>query len=203
MPANLPVRRLRPAHWLALALGLAATMCSASLSVYAPSGMPTGKTVTAEQLWEELNHALPADVWVAPLECAKYEVISAHWMRRTFLPALKRQMKEFWDKKIPENDSAGNCSGFALVCRLMLSLSAMEAHACAPAVATVIVRQEKSFGGLSATMEDHCVAFVLTDEGPWIIEVQAQTTCIRADERTKIKVSSASQPASKFLCVRE
>jgi hypothetical protein len=37
----------------------------------------------------------------------------------------------------------------------------------------VIVRQEKAFGGLSATMEDHCVAFVLTDEGPWIIEVQS------------------------------
>ena len=94
-------------------------------------------------------------------------------MRRDFLPALKHQMKQLWDKQIPQTDAAGNCNGFALVCRLMLNLSAMEAHACAPATATVIVRQDKGFGGLSATNEDHCVAFVLTDEGPWIIEVQS------------------------------
>jgi hypothetical protein len=49
----------------------------------------------------------------------------------------------------------------------------MDAGARAPATATVIVRQEKPFGGLYATKEDHCVAFVLTDEGPWIIEVQS------------------------------
>jgi len=141
--------------------------------VSAPTGMPTGKTVTAEQLWEVFDHALPPDVWVSPLENSKYEVISAKWMRREFLPALKQQMKMLWGRRIPEEDSAGNCSGFALVCRLMLSLSAMEAHARAPAAATVIVKQEKPFGGLSATMENHCVAFVLTDEGPWIIEAQS------------------------------
>jgi len=49
----------------------------------------------------------------------------------------------------------------------------MEAHARAPATATIIVRQENPFGGLSATMENHCVAFVLTDEGPWIVEAQS------------------------------
>jgi len=159
--------------------GFAALLCFAALSaragidVYTPTGMPTGKTVTAEQLWEEFNHTLPPNVWVSPLENRRYEVISARWMRRDFLPALRQQMKQLWDKRIPEEDSAGNCNGFALVCRLMLSLSAMEAHACAPATATVIVYQAKPFGGLSATKEDHCVAFVLTDEGPWIIEVQS------------------------------
>ena len=45
--------------------------------------------------------------------------------------------------------------------------------ACAPATATVIVRQKKAFGGLDATNVDHSVEFVLTDEGPWIIEVQS------------------------------
>ena len=145
----------------------------AGMSVYTPGGMPTGTTVTAEQLWEQFNHALPPNVWVSPLENRRYEVISARWMRRDFLPALKQQMKELWGKNIPQEDSAGNCNGFALVARLMLTLSAMEAHACAPATATVIVHQDKPFGGLTATKEDHCVAFVLTDEGPWIIEVQS------------------------------
>ncbi|MEJ1970969.1 MAG: hypothetical protein WDM96_00110 [Lacunisphaera sp.] len=55
----------------------------------------------------------------------------------------------------------------------MLNLSAMEARARAPATATIVVYQEKAFGGLSATKENHCVAFVLTDEGPWIIEAQS------------------------------
>ena len=55
----------------------------------------------------------------------------------------------------------------------MLGLSAMESHAHAPATATVIVYQAKPFGGLSATQENHCVALVLTDEGPWIIEAQS------------------------------
>jgi hypothetical protein len=162
-----------PARWLAVAVGCVAVSAWASLQVYAPAGMPTGKTVTAEQLWQEFDQALPPDVWVSPLESSQYEVISADWMRRVFLPALKRQMKSLWDKNIPEDDTAGNCNGFALVCRIMLSLSAMEAHARAPATATVIVKQDQPFGEMSATKVDHCVAFVLTDEGPWIIEVQS------------------------------
>jgi hypothetical protein len=145
----------------------------ADLEVYAPTGMPSGRTVTAEQLWQEFDQSLPAGVWVSPLESRKYEVISAKWMRQEFLPSLKQQMRTFWKEGVPEDDTAGNCNGFALICRLMLSLSAMDAHACTPATATVIVHQEKAFGGLSATKEDHCVEFVLTDEGPWIIEVQS------------------------------
>ena len=135
--------------------------------------MPTGQTVKAEQLWEEFDRTLPAGVWVSPLENTEYEVISAHWMRRSFLPALKGEMKDLWARRIPQENTAGNCSGFALVCRLMLGLAAMESHARAPATATVIVKQDKPFGGLDATRENHCVAFVLTDEGPWIIEVQS------------------------------
>ena len=158
---------------LAVLLGLAPLPVRGGLDVHTPSGMPTGQTVTADQLWQEFDHSLPPNVWVSPLENRRYEVISARWMRRDFLPALKQQMKILWDKNIPQEDSAGNCNGFALIARLMLSLSAMEAHACAPATATVIVYQARPFGGLSATNEDHCVAFVLTDEGPWIIEVQS------------------------------
>jgi hypothetical protein len=135
--------------------------------------MPTGNTVSAVELWNEFDRMLPPGVWVSPLENTRYEVISARWMRKAFLPALKLQMKALRERRIPEENSAGNCNGFALVCRLMLSLSAMEAHASAPATATVIVRQEKPFGGLYASKEDHCVAFVLTDEGPWIVEVQS------------------------------
>lgn len=166
-------RCLCPLRRAVALLGFAAATGWASLEVSAPSNMPTGKTVTAAQLWEEFDHALPPNVWVSPLESSRYEVISAKWMRRDFLPALKEQMHLLWRKKIPEEDHAGNCNGFALVARLMLSLSAMEVHARAPAAATVIVHQDQPFGGLAATQEDHCVAFVLTDEGPWIIEVQS------------------------------
>jgi hypothetical protein len=166
-------RFIRPVLLLAVVLAFAAIPSWAGMGIYAPSGLPTGKTVTAEKLWQEFDRTLPPDVWVSPLENSEYEVISAKWMRQTFLPALKREMKSLWDDGIPQENSAGNCNGFALICRLMLSLSAMQAHAHAPATATMIVRQEKSFGGLSATMEDHCVAFVLTDEGPWVIEVQS------------------------------
>lgn len=158
---------------LAAVLALAAATCRADLYVLAPTGMPTGKTVTAEKLWEVFDRVLPPNVWVAPLESTEYEVISAKWMRRQFLPALKDQMKLLWENRIPEEDTAGTCSGFALVCRLMLGLSAMDAHARTPAVATVIVKQERAFGGLSATKEGHCVIFVLTDEGPWIVEAQS------------------------------
>jgi hypothetical protein len=177
---------------LAVALGFATATSWADLRVTAPTGMPVGTTVTAEQLWQEFDRTLPKDVWVSPLENSHYEVISAKWMRREFLPALKLEMKTLWARNIPEEDSAGNCNGFALVCRLMLSLSAMEAHARAPAVATVIVKQTKPFGGLSATMEDHCVAFVLTDEGPWIIEVQsgAYTKISDYPNRSTIKLVS-------------
>ena len=173
-------------------LGLAVATSWADLRVTAPSGMPIGTTVTAEQLWKEFDRTLPPDVWVSPLENSHYEVISAKWMRREFLPALKQEMKTLWARNIPEEDSAGNCNGFALVCRLMLNLSAMEAHARAPAAATVIVKQAKPFGGLSATMEDHCVAFVLTDEGPWIIEVQSGDYTKIADypNRSTIKLVS-------------
>ena len=176
-----PRRFARTVRTAVLALALAGVTAWAGLDVYAPGGMPTGRTVTAEQLWQQFDQTLPPGVWVSPLENNVYEVISARWMRRTFLPALKQQMKNLWAQGIPEEDSAGNCNGFALVCRLMLSLSAMSAHARAPATATVIVHQEKPFGGLSATMEDHCVAFVLTDEGPWIIEVQSATYTRIAD----------------------
>jgi hypothetical protein len=165
--------RLLPLAGLAVLLGLAVPPARAGIDVYTPTGMPTGTTVSAEELWKQFDRTLPPNVWVSPLESRRYEVISARWMRRDFLPALKQQMKMLWDKNIPQEDSAGNCNGFALVARLMLALSAMEAHACAPATATVIVHQDRPFGGLSATREDHCVAFVLTDEGPWIIEVQS------------------------------
>lgn len=175
-----------------LGLGLATLTVRADLHIYAPSGMPTSKVVTAEQLWQEFDRALPAGVWVSPLENTEYTVVSARWMRRAFLPALKSQMKTLWDKQLPEDNSAANCSGFAMVCRLMLGLSAMESHARAPATATVIVYQGKPFGGLTATNEDHCVAFVLTDEGPWIIEVQSGAHIALADypNRESIKLVS-------------
>jgi hypothetical protein len=162
---------------LAAVVGLAPSTTLADLDVYAPSGMPTGKTITAEQLWQEFDHSLPPDVWVSPLESKKYEVISAKWMRRSF---------------VPEDDTAGNCNGFALICRLMLTLSAMDSHASSPAAATVIVKQERAFGGLSATRENHCVAYVLTDEGPWIIEVQsgAYTQIGAYPNRENIKIVS-------------
>jgi len=163
------------AWWLAIVLGIAAGAARADLRVVAPTGMPTGRTVTAQELWREFDRSLPPGVWVSPLESSRYEVISAQWMRRSFLPALQREMRLLWDKGIPEENTAGNCSGFALVCRLMLNLSAMAAHAHGPAAATVIVKQDRSFGGLSATKEDHCVSYVLTDEGPWIIEAQSGT----------------------------
>jgi hypothetical protein len=162
-----------PALLLAITLGLMATQVRADLEVWAPSDMPIGKTVTATQLWQVFDGSLPPGVWISPLENAEYGVISAKWMRRTFLPAAKRQMHSFWDQRVAEENSAGNCNGFAMVFRLMLGLSAMDSHAPAPATATVIVRQENPFGGLSATKENHCVAFVLTDEGPWIVEVQS------------------------------
>jgi hypothetical protein len=185
-------KRILPACLLAAVLGFTTLTTRADLEVYGPSGMPTGNTVTAAQLWQAFDHALPSDVWVSPLESSRYEVISAKWMRREFLPALKHQMKLLWKEGVPEENAAGNCSGFALVCRLMLSLSAMDAHACSPAAATVIVRQERPFGGLSATKENHCVAFVLTDEGPWIIEAQsgAYTTIDAYPNRGTIKLVS-------------
>ena len=160
---------------LALAAVLACSTAAvrADLQLVAPSGLPLGRTVTAEQLWAEFDRALPPGVWVSPLQNLQYQVIPARWMRRTFLPALKRQMATFTDRNLPADNSAANCNGFALVCRLMLSLSAMSAQAAAPAAATVIVFQGRPFGGLAATDEKHSVAFVLTDEGPWIIEVQS------------------------------
>ncbi len=177
---------------VAAAFGLALLTARADLRITAPTGMPVGKVVTAEQLWQEFDRALPAGVWVSPLENTEYAVIPAKWMRRSFLPALKEQMKSLWAHGIPEENAAGNCNGFALVCRLMLGLSAMEVHARAPATATVIVHQDKPFGGLSATKEDHCVAFVLTDEGPWIIEVQSGTYVSLSDypNRGTIKLVS-------------
>ena len=186
------IRRQGLVSCLSVVLSLALVSTLAGLDVYAPSGMPIGKTVTAEQLWEEFDRTLPPDVWVSPLENNRYEIISAKWLRGTFLPALKQQMKELWTRGIPEQDSAGNCNGFALICRLMLSLSAMSVHARAPATATVIVSQEHPFGGLSATMENHCVAYVLTDEGPWIIEAQSGEYVKIADypNRTTIKLVS-------------
>ena len=158
---------------LALALGLAVAAARAEVHVAAPSDMPSGRSVTALELWQEFDRTLPPGVWVSPLEAKRYEVISAKWMRHSFLPALQKEMRMLWDKGVPEENTAGNCNGFALVCRLMLSLSAMAAHAHGPATATVIVKQDQAFGGLSATKEDHCVSYVLTDEGPWIIEVQS------------------------------
>jgi len=173
MRTNAPYSVTSAFRGLAVALALAALTARADLRISAPAGMPVGKTISAEQFWQEFDHTLPAGVWVSPLENREYEIVSAHWMRRSFLPALAEQMKVLWAKGIPQEDSAGNCSGFALVFRLMLGLSAMESHARAPATATVVVYQGKPFGGLSATQENHCVALVLTDEGPWIVEAQS------------------------------
>ena len=158
---------------LAAALAWSTAAARADLQISAPGGLPLGRTVTAEQLWQEFDRALPPGVWVSPLQNLEYQVIPAQWMRRSFLPALKHQMATFTRKNLPAENSAANCNGFALVCRLMLGLSAMSAHAAAPAAATVIVYQGRPFGGLGATDEKHSVAFVLTDEGPWIIEVQS------------------------------
>ncbi len=183
---------MRRALGMAVILALAAVPGRADLYVSSPEGMPTGKTVTADQLWEIFDRTLPPNVWVSPLESSEYEVMSARWMRRQFLPALKEQMKTFWRDRIPEDDTAGTCSGFALVCRLMLSLSAMDVHAHTPAVATVIVWQGKPFGGLDASKENHCVIFVLTDEGPWIVEAQSGAYTKIADypNRETIKLVS-------------
>lgn len=180
-----PIRPGRPglwaAGWLAAGLALAGLTARAALSVTTPTGMPVGRTVTAEQLWEELDRTLPDNVWVSPLQNPAYEVISAKWLRRSFLPALKRQMASLEKTITPADDSAANCGGYALMCRLMLGLSAMAAQGRAPATATLIVQQGKPFGGLPATKENHCVAYVLTDEGPWIIEVQTGTHVPAAD----------------------
>src|SRR6185312_12327104 len=95
------IRVARAFRALVAALGLATLTSWAGLDVHTPANMPTGQTVTAEQLWQEFDRTLPPNVWVSPLENRKYEVISARWMRRDFLPALKQQMKQLWDKNIP------------------------------------------------------------------------------------------------------
>ncbi|MBI5771491.1 MAG: hypothetical protein HZA93_27195 [Verrucomicrobia bacterium] len=177
---------------LTLTLTLATGIARAELHLSAPGGLPLGPTVTARKLWEEFDRALPAGVWVSPLENKEYLVISAQWMRRSFLPALNRQMELFSQQNLGADHSAANCNGFALVCRLMLGLSAMAARAPAPATATMIVHQSAPFGGLEATRENHSVAFVLTDEGPWVIEVQSGEYVKLADypNRSTIKLVS-------------
>jgi hypothetical protein len=180
-------------RWLlAAALSLTFFSARAALEISAPNGMPVGNTISAEKLWEEFDHTLPAGIWVSPLESSNYEVISAKWMRQSFLPALQQEMKHLWKRGVPKENTAGNCSGFAIVARLMLTLSAMAAHAHTPAAATVIVKQQNPFGGLDATQEDHCVAYVLTDEGPWIVEVQSGAYSKIADypNRETIKLVS-------------
>ncbi len=179
------------AGWVLGVVVAVATSCG-GISVSTPTNMPIGQTITAEHLWEKFDASLPPGVWVAPLESSDYEVISARWMRQSFLPALRAQMIELWHRGLPKDNYAANCSGFAAVGKLMLTISAMVAHAHTPAVAIVIVKQDQPFGGLDATREDHCVAFVLTDEGPWIIEVQSAEYIDIADypNREKIKLLS-------------
>jgi hypothetical protein len=177
---------------LALVLAWATAAAGADIRVAAPGDMPVGATVTAEQLWQEFDRDLPPGVWVSPLQNLEYQVISAQWMRRSFLPALKRQMASFTRQNLPADNTAANCNGFALVCRLMLNLSAMSARAAAPAAATVIVFQGQPFGGLEATEEKHSVAFVLTDEGPWIIEVQSGEYAKLADYHNRATIRLVS-----------
>jgi hypothetical protein len=190
IPGLLP-RPAPAARWLALLVLVAAT-ARAELRLSAPSDLPPGKTVTATQLWQEFDRALPPGVWVSPLQNENYQIIPATWLRRSFLPALKREMASLRRQDLAADNSAGNCNGFALVCRLMLGLSAMAARAPAPATATVIVHQAAAFGGLPATRENHSVAFVLTDEGPWIIEAQTGQHVRLADypNRAAIKLVS-------------
>jgi len=184
------LRQLRPLAWFAGAV--LAVAAHAGINLYAPDGMPTGRSVTATELWETFDQALPPGIWISPLENERYEVVSARWLRRTFLPALRRQMQEFRARDLPARGRAANCNGFALVCRVMLNLSAMAARAHGPAAATVIVHHAQAFGGLPATDEDHSVAFVLTDEGPWIIEAQsgAYTPLSAYPNLTQIKLVS-------------
>lgn len=169
-----------------------ALVTRAELQLTAPGGLPHGKTVSAQKLWEEFDRSLPPGVWISPLQNEEYLIISAQWLRRSFLPALNRQMDQFARQKIGAENSAANCNGFALLARLMLNLSAMATNAPAPATATMIVHQAAPFGGLSATQENHSVAFVLTDEGPWIIEVQSGEHVKLADypNRSTIKMVS-------------
>ena len=159
---------------LALGLILTTATAGARLDVETPRGeMPRGKTVTAEALWESLNAELPANVWVSPLENKEYEVISAKWMTKQFLPQLSRIMDDFRASHLPEDDTAGNCNGLGLVGKLLIELSAIEVHAKAPAAASVIVKQQFAFGGVDATKVGHYVLLVLTDEGWWVIEAQS------------------------------
>jgi hypothetical protein len=169
-----------------------ALVARADLRLAAPDDLSGGPTITAEQLWQELDRALPPGVWVSPLQNHEYRVIPAAWMRRSFLPALNRQMGQFAKQRIGADNSAANCNGFALICRLMLGLSAMAANSPAPATATLIVHQAAPFGGLEATRENHSVALVLTDEGPWVIEVQSGEHVKLADypNRSTIKMVS-------------
>lgn len=171
----------RGAAAVMLALVLAGTSSSANLRFMAPGDMPTGRTITATELWEELNRTLPAGVWISPLQNETYQVVSAKWLRRTFLPSLRRQMKQIWDQRLPADNTAANCNGFALVCRLLLNISALSTQDSAPATATLIVQHERPFGDLPATHVPHSVAWVLTDEGPWVIEVQSATPIALSD----------------------
>jgi len=122
---------------LAVVLTWSVATAQADLRLVAPADMPSGKTITAESLWQEFDRDLPPGVWISPLQNLEYQVISAQLMRRSFLPALKRQMATFSRQNLPADNSAANCNGFALVCRLMINLSAMSARAAAPATATV------------------------------------------------------------------
>ncbi|HUL53323.1 MAG TPA: hypothetical protein VLT83_07940, partial [Opitutaceae bacterium] len=59
---NPQARGSRLARWLAVVLAITAATGQASVHLWAPSGMPTGKTVTAEALWEVFDQALPPEV---------------------------------------------------------------------------------------------------------------------------------------------
>lgn len=136
-----------------------------------PPALTAPATVTNQALLTEAQKLLPAGAYLGPLLDETYAVVPQAWLKEQFLPFYRREVARV--RQLGSEDAeASDCDNYGTFIRHTLALAGWIGHTAQPAVAHVIVFQEKAFSGLGRTRERHSVCLILTDAGWQVIEPQ-------------------------------
>ncbi|WP_221029617.1 hypothetical protein [Actomonas aquatica] len=136
-----------------------------------PPPLDVDHLVSAQELLEDARQLLPSGGFVGPLLDEQYAVIDHGWLKNTFLPFYREEAAKLRAVASREGE-ASDCDNYGMFLRQMVGLAGIMGRTEEPAVAQVVVVQNRPFSGVRRTRENHSVGLFLTDRGWYVIEPQ-------------------------------
>lgn len=113
----------------------------------------------------------PKGAFLGPLLDKQYAVLDHKWLEKEFLPFYRGAVADL-RHLASRSGEASDCDNDGMFLRQMVGLAGIVGKTEEPAVAQIVVLQNRAFSGGNRTKENHSVGLFLTDRGWYVLEPQ-------------------------------